>query len=167
MGKREKILVRLLERSGPKLHTLLLRLTLNEHTTEDLMQELFCRLCNVKDLSKIKNLEAYARQVALHLGYDWLRDRRRKMISLTESGMEPLSQTVPIDPEAREQLRQILDTAAGQLTGLMWDCFVMRYIEQESYEEIAERLGKKPQYMRSLCAKAMAKLREMLIREKL
>ena len=72
MGKQEKILVRLLERSGPKLHTLLLRLTLNEHTAEDLMQELFCRLCNVKDLSQIKNLEAYARQVALHLGYDWL-----------------------------------------------------------------------------------------------
>jgi DNA-directed RNA polymerase specialized sigma24 family protein len=38
----------------------------------------------------------------------------------------------------------------------------MRYIEQASYEEIAQRLGKKPQYMRALCSKAMAQLREML-----
>lgn len=161
MGKREKILVKLLERSGPTLHTVLLRLTLNEHAAEDLMQELFCRLCNVKDLSKIRNLDAYARQVAVHLAYDWLRDRKRKFLSLSETGIDPISPTVPIRPEVQERLQEILDAAAW-LEGLMWDCFVMRYIEQMKHDEIAARLGKSSQQVRGLCSKAVRKIRDRI-----
>jgi len=161
LGKREKILVRLLEQSGPKLHTLLLRLTLNEHTAEDLMQELFCRLCHVKDLSKIKNLDAYARQVAIHLAYDWLRDRKRNPLSLSETGIDPISPTVSIRPEIQERLQRILD-AAARLEGLMWDCFVMRYIEQMKHDEIAARLDKTPQQVRGLCSKAIRKIRDVV-----
>ena len=64
-----------------------------------------------------------------------------------------------------EELEQVLD-ATSRLSGLARDVVVMRYIEQDSYEEIAERLGKKPQHLRSVCAKAMAQLREVLTREK-
>ena len=60
-----------------------------------------------------------------------------------------------------EELEQVLD-ATSRLTDLARDVVVMRYIEQVSYEEIGRRLGKKPQHMRSVCAKAMAQLREML-----
>ncbi len=64
-----------------------------------------------------------------------------------------------------EDLEQILD-ATSKLTDLARDVVVMRYIEQASYDEIAQRLGKEPQYMRSVCAKAMARLRELLASEK-
>ena len=64
-----------------------------------------------------------------------------------------------------EELEQILD-ATSKLTDLARDVVVMRYIEQASYEEIAERLGKNPRYMRSVCTKAMAQLRELLASEK-
>jgi RNA polymerase sigma factor (sigma-70 family) len=63
-----------------------------------------------------------------------------------------------------EELEQVLD-ATSKLTDLARDVVVMHYIEQESFEEIARRLDKKPQYMRSLCSKAMAQLREMLASE--
>ncbi len=63
-----------------------------------------------------------------------------------------------------EELEQVLD-ATMQLTDLARDVVVMHYIEQESYEEIGQRLGKKPQYMRSLCTKALARLRELLTNE--
>jgi len=63
-----------------------------------------------------------------------------------------------------EELEQVLD-ATSKLTDLARDVVVMRYIEQASYEEIGQRLGKKPQHIRSVCAKAMAKLREMLVSE--
>ena len=62
---------------------------------------------------------------------------------------------------AAEEVEQILD-ATMQLSDLSRDVVVMRYIEQESYEEIARRLGKKPQYLRALNAKAVARLRELL-----
>jgi DNA-directed RNA polymerase specialized sigma24 family protein len=61
-------------------------------------------------------------------------------------------------------LEQVLD-ATSQLTDLARDVVVMHYIEQESYEEIGQRLGKKPQYMRALCNKAVARLREIMTRE--
>ena len=60
-----------------------------------------------------------------------------------------------------EQMEQVLD-ATSQLTDLARDVVVMRYIEQESYDEIAQRLGKKPQHVRSVCAKGLARLRELL-----
>ena len=64
-----------------------------------------------------------------------------------------------------QELEQVLDTTS-KLTDLARDVVVMHYIEQDSYEEIGRRLDKKPQYMRALCAKAMAELREMLAKEK-
>jgi RNA polymerase sigma factor (sigma-70 family) len=64
-----------------------------------------------------------------------------------------------------EELEQVLD-ATSRLSDLARDVVVMRYIEQESYETIAGRLGKKPQHLRSVCAKAMAQLREVLTRKK-
>ena len=63
-----------------------------------------------------------------------------------------------------EELEQVLN-ATSRLNELARDVVVMRYIEQDSYENIAERLGKKPQHIRSVCAKAMAQLREMLNRK--
>ena len=60
-----------------------------------------------------------------------------------------------------EELEQVLD-ATSRLNDLAREVVVMRYIEQDSYENIAERLGKKPQHIRSVCAKAMAQLREFL-----
>jgi len=64
-----------------------------------------------------------------------------------------------------EELEQVLD-ATSRLSDLAQDVVVMRYIEQASYEEIGQRLGKKPQHIRSICSKAMAQLREMLASQK-
>ena len=125
------------------------------------MQELFCRLCRIEDLSKINHLEAYARRAAVHLAYDWLRDRKRNPLSLSESGIDPVSPTLSVRPEIQDRLCQILD-AAARLEGLTWDCFVMRYIEQMKHDEIAARLGKTPQQVRGLCSRAVRKIREMV-----
>lgn len=128
------------------------------------MQELFCRLCHVKDLSQVKNLDAYARQTAVHLAYDWLRRRKRISVSLSEYETEPAAPTSPVNPENREQLKQILD-AAVRLEGLLWDCFVMRYIEQIEYDMIAVLLEKTPQQVRGLCSKAVRRIREIVNQE--
>ena len=60
-----------------------------------------------------------------------------------------------------EELAQVLDVMP-RLSDLAREVVVMHYIEQESYEEIAQRLGKKSQHIRSVSAKALAKLRQLL-----
>ena len=60
-----------------------------------------------------------------------------------------------------EQLQQLLN-AIGRLKGFSREAFVMRYIEQSSYEEIAEKIGKNPHQVRALCSKALGKLRDLL-----
>jgi RNA polymerase sigma factor (sigma-70 family) len=164
--ERQKKILQLLDASGPSLHRLLARLTRREDVVGDLLQELFLRLWNSKTFDKAENPFAYAYRAAVNLAFEW---RRRQQIR-----RQPLEGNCPVAQDNSsalgkmiqvEELEQILN-ATSKLTDLARDVVVMRYIEQASYEEIAQRLGKKPQYMRSLCSKAMAQLRELLASEK-
>ena len=166
MIERQKKILRLLDISGPRLHRLLARLTRREDVIGDLLQELFIRLWNSKTFDKADDPFAYAYRTAINLAFEW---RRRQQVEC-----RPVEETYPAAPDhpsalgkmiQAEELEQVLD-ATSRLSDLARDVVVMRYIEQDSYEDIAERLGKKPQHLRSVCAKAMAQLREVLIREK-
>ncbi|MFC1604515.1 RNA polymerase sigma factor [Planctomycetota bacterium] len=166
MIERQKKILQLLDVSGPRLHRLLARLTRREDVVGDLLQELFLRLWNSRAFDKAEDPFAYAYRAAINLAFEW---RRRQQIR-----RQPLEENYPVAQDnssvlgkmiQAEELEQILD-ATSKLTDLARDVIVMRYIEQDSYEEIGRRLGKKPQYMRALCSKAMAELREMLAKEK-
>lgn len=166
MIERQKKILQLLDASGPRLHRLLARLTRREDVIGDLLQELFIRLWNSKAFDKADDPFAYAYRTAINLAFEW---RRRQQIAC-----RPLEENYPAAQDhssalgkmiQAEELEHVLD-ATSRLSDLARDVVVMRYIEQDSYEDIAERLGKKPQHMRSVCAKAMAQLREVLIREK-
>jgi RNA polymerase sigma-70 factor (ECF subfamily) len=132
----------------------------------DLLQELFIRLCNSKAFDKAEDPFAYAHRAAMNLAFEWRRKRKITCQPLeanclaAENGSSAIGKMIQA-----EELEQILN-ATSKLTDLARNVIVMHYIEQKSYEEIARRLGKKPQYMRSLCSKAMARLRELLASEK-
>jgi len=132
----------------------------------ELLQELFIRLSNSKAFDKAEDPFAYAYRAAMNLAFEWRRQQKttcqpfQENCLAAENGPSALGKMIQA-----EQLEQVLN-ATSKLTDLARDVVVMRYIEQKSYEEIAQRLGKKPQYMRSLCAKAMAQLRELLASKK-
>ncbi len=162
MRNRQKKILELFETSGPRLHRLLGRLTLCEDEVGDLLQELFLRLWNSKSFDKARDPFSYAYRAAINLAFEWRRDRK--------DSFQPLEDDCPAaevgSPALRkmivdEELQQVLD-ATMQLSNLARDVVVMHYIEQESYEEIAKRLNQKPQYLRALNAKAIAKLKELL-----
>ena len=166
MIDRQQKILQLLDTSGPRLHRLLARLTRREDVIGDLLQELFIRLWNSGTFDKADDPFAYAYRTAINLAFEW---RRRQHVAC-----QPVEGDYPPAQEnssalgkmiQAEELEQVLD-ATSRLTELARDVVVMRYIEQDSYEEIAKRLGKKPQYMRSVCSKAMARLREILTHEK-
>ena len=60
-----------------------------------------------------------------------------------------------------EELERVLD-ATARLSEPARDAVILRYIEQMPFEEIARRLGKKPQHVRSILSKALAQLRTLL-----
>ncbi len=161
LGDRQTELLKLLDESGPRLFALLARLTLRRDAAEELMQELFLRLSDVKDRVAIESLGAYARRTAINLAFDWRRQRRRRETVPLGTVAEPLSQASgPLaDAVAAEEMERILN-AVTQLHGLSREAFVLRYIQQESYEVIAEQLGRTPHQVRALCFRAMQQVRE-------
>lgn len=155
------ILLKLLDRKGPSLHALLTRLTLREDVAEDLMQELFIKLSSSKGLDKVNNLAAYARTCAMNIAFDW----RRKEMRLHTCSDEY------VDPESGEKSAlsrlveneqvQIVLNAAEKLSKTQRQVFVMRYIEQFSFEQIAREVNKTPHHVRALASRAMRRVREI------
>ena len=163
MNDRRTELLELLDRSGASLYALLTRLTLRQDVAEELMQDLFLKLHGAKDQGGIDCWHAYARRTAINLAFDWRRrERSRRSCPLDES-LECVSQAgSPLNKLIEsEELEQVL-AAIGRLHGPSREAFVLRYIQQESYEGIARQLGKTPHHVRALCSRAMGALRGML-----
>ena len=130
------------------------------------MQDLFLKLSAANDQGGIDCWYAYARRTAINLAFDWRRRQKiRRTCSLDGSldrvstGDSPLGTLI----EA-EELEQVLG-AIDRLRGLSREAFVLRYIEQESYERIAEQLGKTPHHARALCSRAMNALRSCIVED--
>ena len=167
MNDRQEKVLELLDTSGVHLHALLGRLTLDGHATGDLMQDLFIRLSNSSGFDRAKNPFSYAYRAAINLAFEWRRKRKIKYQPLEEDCLPPDTEPSALERMIRaEELNEVLD-ATSQLSELARDVVVMRYIEQLSYEDIAQRLGKKPQHLRSVSAKALARLKSLLVSQNL
>jgi RNA polymerase sigma factor (sigma-70 family) len=158
----QKQLLELLDRSGAKLHALLTRLTLRGDVAEELMQELFLRLSDVVTHEKISNWDAYSYRIAVNLVFDWRRRNKQSFVPIEEVS-EPVSKDCsPLEELERNEAIQEILGAIGQFNGAAREAFVMRYIQQESYESIAEQLNKTPHQVRALCSRVMNDLRDMV-----
>jgi len=163
LGDRQKELLELLEKSGPHLMALLTRLTLREDVAEELMQDLFVKLNGARTPGGVDCWYAYARRTAINLAFDWRRRQAtRRTCSLDRLGERASDSRAPVGLLIQdEQIEQIL-AAIDRLSGVSREAFVMRHIQQDSYEEIAEQLGRTVHQVRALCSRAMSTLRSVL-----
>ena len=126
------------------------------------MQELFLRLSNSRGFEKSNSRDAYAKRTAINLAFDW-----RRKFRLNTNGQKldyeviandgsPLSKIIKT-----EELEEMLN-AIEKLNEKGRQAIVMRYIQEQSYEDIAEQIGKTPHQARALCSKAMTRLREIM-----
>jgi len=158
----DKELLELLDRSGAELYALLTRLTLREDVAEELMQELFIKLSNPRSAGKVANWHAYARRAAINLAFDWQRGRKRAALKLGRI-REPISTDAsPLGTLIRSEELQETLSAIGRLKKTSREALVMRYIQQESYDDIAEQMGKTSHQVRALCSRSIGRLRNML-----
>jgi len=152
----------LLDKSGASLHALLTRLTLRQDVAEELMQELFIKLSNSSGLDKVANWGAYARRAAINLAFDWRRSRKQVPLRLDQVHEPASNDNSPLGKLIQtEELEEILN-AIGRINGPSREAFVMRYIQQQSTDDIAEQLGKTPHQVRALCYKVLSHLRDVL-----
>jgi RNA polymerase sigma factor (sigma-70 family) len=162
LRSRQKELLELLDKSGAELFALLTRLTLREDVAEELMQELFIKLQSSRGLEKAANRRAYARRAAINLAFDWRRSHMRSARRLEKIGRRVSNDESPLVKMIHsEELRQTLD-ALGQLKKASREALVMRYIQQESYDCIAEQMGKTSHQVRAMCSRAVHHLRQII-----
>lgn len=162
MENRQEKLFELLDKSGASLYALLTRLTLREDVAEELMQELFIKLSNYKGLRKIKNWNAYAHKAAVNLAFDWRRRQKRACLSLDNVPEIASNEKSPLSNLINSEESQEMLDAIRQLNKAPRQAIVMRYIQQQPYEDIAEQMNKNSHQVRALCHKAINRLRDLL-----
>jgi len=144
------------------LFALLTRLTLREEVAEELMQDLFIKLQSSRGLDKAANRQAYARRAAINLAFDWRRSRQRAARRLKHIRRQASNDELPLAKMIHsEELRETLD-ALSQLKKSSREALVMRYIQQESYDRIAEQMGKTSHQVRAMCSRAVHHLRQIV-----
>ena len=151
-----------LEESGQKFYALLLRLTLRADVAEDLLQELFLRLSRSAAFASAENRTAYACRAVVHLAFDWRQAQHpvKDGVDLKNHAEPDATPPLQILIE-REQMDRVLEVV-GKLNGLQRHALVMHYIQQESFQSIAQQIGKTPHQARALCHKAIRQLRSRL-----
>lgn len=155
-------LTSLLESAGPRLFALLTQLTLREDVAEELLQELFIRLSRSAGFARSESREAYVVRSAINLAFDWRRKQKRALRPASLTTDVPSTASSPLTTLInREELEQVLD-AANRLNTVRREVFILRYVQQESYEVIAERLGRTPHQVRGLGHKAVQQIRKQL-----
>ena len=162
MRSRQKELLELLDKSGADLYALLTRLTLREDVAEELMQELFIKLNNSRGIGSVANWNAYARRAAINLAFDWRRSQKQTVLTLGQVSEPVSNDDSPLGKLIHsEELTETLD-AVGRLKKSSREVLIMRYLQQESYDNIADQLGKTSHHVRALCSRAIRNLRDVL-----
>ena len=141
-------LIELLDHCGVRLHWLLTKLMTNRDVADELLQDLFVRQLNSKSLSQAANPEAYLFRSAINLAFDW---RKKSKSGSTWELLDDeiaASEKSPIEMAIeREKTERVLATMASD-RGLI----SLRYIQDESYEWIAEHFDTTAHRIRSRCS---------------
>ncbi|MGH2739918.1 MAG: SigE family RNA polymerase sigma factor [Actinomycetota bacterium] len=123
----------------------------------DVAQEAFARAYERwKTVASLDRPGAWVQRVAVNLSISWR--RRRKWIS-----REPLP-TLEAPAEDRNAALEVID-ALRFLTPAQRAAVVLRYYADQSVEDTAKALGKKPGTVRALTSQGVARLREFLSEE--
>lgn len=132
----------------------------------DLAQEVYLRMLRVRDLSSIRNSEAYLYTVAANLAKEHAaRDRRRGVaVDVEDSAVQPeLAELASFDSEIDvahqiKRLREVL----RQLPPRCHAAVVLQYVHGLSYEEIAQRLGVSPRMVKRYLGQALGHCRRRM-----
>ncbi len=118
----------------------------------EVAQEAFARAYERWRLvSRLDRPGAWVPRVAANLAISWLRRRRRQARLPVKLDTTASDDPAPADPELMEALQS--------LTPAQRSVIVLRYVADQSVEETARSLGKRPGTVRALTSQGLARLR--------
>lgn len=139
-------------RYGERLFGFIRRRVSNDADAEDILQDVWYQFSNLVDATQIENVSAWLFRVARNKLTD--RYRRRQPLSLDgltyedeEGGALPFTDilleeaTTPEDELLRQAFWEELFEALGELPAKQRDVFVWNELEDQTFQEIADRTG--------------------------
>lgn len=137
----------------------------NEADAADCFQETFISALEVARRERVRNWAALLRRLATTRALDRLRQRRRQA-----AHFDPMPEEVPIpgsepEPFQRAEASELSDrlrAALAHLSEQQGQVFCLRFLESQSYREIAKQLDIKTSAVGVLLHRARGRLRELL-----
>jgi RNA polymerase sigma factor (sigma-70 family) len=134
----------------------------------DLAQEVYLRMLRLKDMSAIRDLEAYLYSVASNLAKEHAGAVRRRGISVgveEATIQDQLAQAPSFEGEilTAQQVKRL----RAVLRGLPPKCHaavVLQYVHGQSHQQIAERLHVSPRMVKQYVGQALAHCRRRMAR---
>jgi RNA polymerase sigma-70 factor (ECF subfamily) len=149
-----------------KLYNYLLKgLIQDKDIAEDIVQETFIKVFKSKDKYKpIFQFSTWIYSICRNLALNSIRDNKKVLrLDYEYDDKEP----VAIDDNAEvtlenEELESILDSIVSKLSANYREAVILRYLNNLSYKEIAKITGKNENTLKSLCKRAIEKIKEEL-----
>lgn len=155
------------------LYSYALHLGFDEQTAMDAIHDVFYKLCiHHSSLNEINNLKSYLFRALRNRLIDMRRINREDSAPFTtqdeieESLSFQLYVTIEdelIMKEDAEEIRQKVENVLDRLTDRQREIVYLRYIREQSYEEIAEIMQISVAACRNLISKSITKLKESSI----
>jgi RNA polymerase sigma factor (sigma-70 family) len=129
---------------------------------EDLAQETYLRLLLARDLSDVRNPQAYLLQVARHVVLEW-RGQRDLPASFVEIDESSLVDDCPPELELEAQTsQQRLEMALQEVSPVVRAVLLLRLRDERPCREIAEQLGLTDRQVKRHLARGYDHLRSRL-----
>ncbi|WP_352422561.1 sigma-70 family RNA polymerase sigma factor [Proteiniphilum sp.] len=150
------------------LYSYALHLGFDEQTAMDAIHDVFYKLCVHHSLNEINNLRSYLFRSLRNRLIDIKRTNKEDLLHTTQEGTQdtlPFQLSITIEDELImeedvEEIRQKVENVLSRLTDRQREIVYLRYIREQSYEEIAEIMQISVAACRNLISKSIARLKE-------
>ena len=153
------LLIEWRERWNRSLFQFLRRRVRSSVDVQDLAQETYLRLLRARDLSEVRNPQAYLLQVASHVALEWCdRQPRGDSMVVLDEDMLVDSQLPELELDARLSQRRLEETLAS-VSPMMRAVLLLKLRDERSYQEIAAELRLTDRQVRRYLARGYERLR--------
>ena len=148
---------------SPKLLSFLYSITKTTYTAEEIMQEVFLRLWQKREVIEVDNLGRWLHRVAANLAYSYLKREALKGRLLDSLKNKPVERLTEIDLQMDyKESEALIYKALSQLPDQQRKVYQLSLQEGLSRKEIADLLNISPHTVKNHQAKALQSIKNFL-----
>ncbi len=153
----------LVERYQEVLYRHAMRMTRQPDDAADIVQRALVKgYRRLKDCRHPDRVGGWLFRITSNLCKDYLKDRRRDEVGLEDAPALVAPRGDPEDELDRSELGLVLDRALARLSEDQREAFVLKHVEDRSYEEMAEMLEVSVSALKMRVHRAREQLRDLL-----